>query len=181
MDAAHLNIHILDILIDEFSDAKFILTMRDCYSWLDSFINHRLARPGFYEKRAWIKDLGDLRFGADRYKHAQEEKILAEHGLYTLDGYFSWWKTHNTRILTTVPPEKLLVIKTWELTQWIPEIERFLGITPGSLLTSARGNVTSKKFHILSQIDKDFLEAKANFHCKELMDQYFPEVKGFNS
>jgi len=25
------------------------------------------------------------------------------------------------------------------------------------------------------------LEEKANFHCKELMDKYFPEVKGYSN
>ncbi|MCK5524107.1 MAG: hypothetical protein KAI83_13330 [Thiomargarita sp.] len=181
MDASHLNIHLLDILVNEFSEAKFFLTIRDCYSWLDSAINHRLARPGFAEKRAWLRHLSDLRLGADRFKHAKEEKVLVDNGLYTLDGYFSWWKTHNTRVLSTVPSERLLVVKTPELTQSIPQIETFLGITPGSLPTSARGNVTTKKFNILSQIDKDFLEEKANFHCKELMDKYFPEVKGYSN
>jgi hypothetical protein len=177
MDASHFNIHLLDILINEFSEAKFILTIRDCYSWLDSGINHRLARPGF-EKRAWFRHLSDIRLGADKFKHAKEEKVLVDNGLYTLDGYFSWWKTHNTRILNTVPSERLLVVKTPELTQSIPQIETFLGITPGSLPTSVHANVRRKKFNILSQIDKDFLEEKANFHCKELMDKYFPEVTG---
>jgi len=182
MDASHLNLHLLDILVNEFSEAKFILTIRDCYSWLDSSINHRLARLGSsVEKRAWFRHMDDLRFGADRFKYAKEEKVLVDNGLYTLDSYFSWWKTHNTRVLSTVPPERLLVVKTRELTQSIPQIETFLGITPGSLLTSVHANVRRKKFNILSQIDKDFLEEKANFHCKELMDQYFPEVKSFNS
>jgi hypothetical protein len=75
----------------------------------------------------------------------------------------------------------LLVVKMPELTQSIPQIETFLGITPGSLPTFVRGNVTTKKCHILSQIDKDFLEEKANFYCKELMDKYFPDVKGYSN
>ena len=178
IDASHFNIHLLDILVEEYKEAKFILTIRDCYSWLDSIINHILARPGFVEKRMWIKQLSAIRFGANRYKYTQEEKVLAENNLYTIDSYFSWWNTHNTKVLTTVPPERLLIVKTRELTQSIPRIENFLEITPGTLPTSARGNVTTEKFNILSQIDKDFLEEKAGLHCKELMDKYFPEVKG---
>ncbi|BAP55953.1 sulfotransferase domain protein [Thioploca ingrica] len=105
-------------------------------------------------------------------------KVFVDSGLYTLDSYFSWWNTHNTKVFTTVLPERLLIVKTRELTQSIPQIERFLGITLDSLPTSARGNVTTKKFGILSQIDKNFLEEKANFHCQKLMSKYFPEVKG---
>jgi hypothetical protein len=179
MDASHLNGHLIEFLVSEFHESQFILTIRDCYSWLDSYINYRLARS-FFEKVAWVRDLQNFRYGGDKYKYAKEEKILVNHRLHTLDGYFSWWNTHNTRILSTVPPERLLVVKTRELTTSIPRIERFLGIMPNTLIT-ARANVNPQKFNILSQIDKDFLEAKANFHCKELMDKYFPEVKGFNS
>ena len=41
MDVSHLNYHLLDILVNEFSEAKFILTIRDCYSWLDSFMDQQ--------------------------------------------------------------------------------------------------------------------------------------------
>jgi hypothetical protein len=44
-----------------------------------------------------------------------------------------------------------------------------------------RKKVEGKKLNILSQIDKDFLEKKANFYCKELMDKYFPDVKGYSN
>ena len=100
--------------------------------------------------------------------------------MYTLDGYFSYWAEHNSQVLAKVPEERLFTVRTREINQNITRIENFLGITPSSLPKNVHGNVASQKFHILSQIDKDFLEEKANFHCKELMDKYFPEVKGFN-
>jgi len=182
MDSSCLNYFLIDILVKEFSEAKFILTIRDCYSWLDSFINHYLARPELRDKHwrrnHWIK-LDNWRFGADKYQHAPEAQILADNGLYTLDGYFSHWMEHNSKILSTVPEERLLIVKTREINQSIQKIENFLGITPGSLPKNIHGNVGSKKFHILSQIDKDFLEEKANTHCKPLMEKYFPEIIGY--
>jgi hypothetical protein len=75
---------------------------------------------------------------------------------------------------------RLLVVKTSEINQSIRKIENFLGITQGTLPNQIRENVRRKNFNILSSIDKNFLEEKANFHCQELMDKYFPEVKGFN-
>ena len=40
MDSAHFNRHYIDILAQEFPEAKFICTIRDCYSWLNSLINY---------------------------------------------------------------------------------------------------------------------------------------------
>jgi hypothetical protein len=184
MDSSALNYYLIDILVNEFSDAKFILTVRDCYSWIESsFAQHMFT----WETQNWfnhfLRDFLDFRFGS-RKKHAKEEAILAEKGLYTLDGYFSSWREHNSKVLATVPKERLLIVKTTEINQSLQRIEEFLGIPPGTLPHKVRKNVRRKKFkklNILSQIDKDFLEEKANFHCKELMDKYFPEVKGFNS
>ena len=181
MDSSTLNYFLLDILPSEFEEAKFILPIRDCYSWLDSYINHNLARPYLRQhwSKSWLVKWNKFRFKANQFEHAQEEKVLADNGLYTLDGYFSYWMEHNSQILAKVPAERLFVVKTKEINQNIPRIEDFLGITAGSLPRNVRGNVGSQKFHILSQIDQDFLEAKANFHCKPLMDKYFPEITGF--
>jgi hypothetical protein len=183
MDSSYLNLYLLDILVSEFSEAKFILTIRDCYSWLDSVVNHRMANPTLVGRdwfRRHLAEMADIWYKTDKFQHANEEKTLAERGLYTLDGYFSYWREYNSRVLATVPKERLLVVKTTEINQNIQRIENFLGIPQGTLPNQVRENVRSKKINILSQIDKDFLEAKANFYCKELMDKYFPEIKGFN-
>lgn len=187
MDSSHLNYYILDILVNEFSNAKFILTIRDCYSWLDSFLNFHCSlysylrdNPQLRKKNRWIK-LYDIDFRANEFKHAKEESILAKKGLYTLDGYFYYWNEHNSKVLATIPEERLLVVKTPDINHNIKKIEEFLNIIPGILPNNIRENVRKNKFNLLSQIDKDFLETKANFHCKKLMDKYFPEIKGFNS
>jgi hypothetical protein len=186
MDSSGLNYFFVNILLSEFSEAKFILTIRDCYSWLDSFMDQQYqdycyvqANHPFRKNRAM--KVFDIFFRADEFKHAKEEKVLADNGLHTLDGYFSYWREHNSKVLATVPEKRLLVVKTQEIDQSIRRIEEFLGITPGTLPNNVREHVRRKKSNIISQIDKDFLEEKANFHCKELMDKYFPEVKGFNS
>ncbi|MDM8563812.1 hypothetical protein QUF54_10710, partial [Candidatus Marithioploca araucensis] len=79
MDSSWLNYFFVDILVNEFSEAKFILTIRDCYSWLESLITQRLFMrqfENFYIKHGW-KDTDDLCFRTHK-KHAEEEKILAD-------------------------------------------------------------------------------------------------------
>lgn len=40
MDSAHFNRHYIDILKEEFPEAKFICLIRDCYSRVNSFVNY---------------------------------------------------------------------------------------------------------------------------------------------
>jgi hypothetical protein len=186
MDSSALNHFLLDILVKEFSEAKFILTIRDCYSWLNSAINYYPSAQNFsyiYWLRRHCRAFFNFVNETDKRnlaKYAKEEQVLADNNFFPLDVYFSNWAKHANKVLTTVPAERLLVVKTSEINQSIPQIEAFLGIEPNTLPTNIHSNPAARKIHLLSQIDKDFLEAKANLHCQELMAQYFPEVTGYN-
>ncbi|PSO95277.1 MAG: hypothetical protein BRC48_08845 [Cyanobacteria bacterium QS_9_48_30] len=171
LDSSQLNYFLLDSLVSDFPNAKFILTIRDCYSWLDSFINHQLSRTC---SPNWQR-LRDFRFDSNS-EYKEEERILAQHGLYTLDGYLSYWAEHNREVLTTVPKEKLLVVRTHEIPQEIEKIADFLSISLDKLnLSKAHSFKAKNHFNILSEIDKQFIDNKVNLHCKSLMDEFFPE------
>src|SRR5262245_35407266 len=44
LNSSWTNYMLLDLLLDEYPRAKFVLTIRDCYSWLDSMLNELLGR-----------------------------------------------------------------------------------------------------------------------------------------
>jgi hypothetical protein len=174
MESSHFLYFYLDILIQEFKEAKFILLMRDCYSWLNSYINHQLGRPLSVKSTFWTK-LRDIYF-KDNFKHSKQEHILAEKGLYTLDGYLSQWKTYNQNVISWVPEDRLLIVRTSEIDTQTEKLENFVGIPAHSLdLTRSHLNVRTKGFDLLSKIDKNFLKEKFDFYCKDLMRIYFPE------
>jgi len=165
---------IVDVLSREYPDSKFILTVRNCYSWLDSTFNHQLTSPllGYQEKLIhwWM--------GPDRDKHVSEEKILVDNGLNTLDSYLSAWEYQNRRILETVPESRILVLRTDEISQSTDRIAEFLGIPAESVSQSgSHFRKAKKKFNILSGIDADFLEEKVNLRCGDLMGRFYPELK----
>lgn len=178
IDSSQLNFFLLDYLLCEFPNARFLLTIRDCYSWLDSLINDSLRRN---TSENWIK-LREVRFGANKFVHYPQEKILLDKGLYTLDGYLSYWSAHNTRVLETVPENNLLVIKTQDISQSVHLIADFANISRNRILkdrTHAFKNPT--KYGILKQIDRDFLESKVNQHCLAIMKRFFPEIKSIEN
>ena len=177
LESSHFTYFFIDVLLKEFDNAKFILTIRDCYSWLDSYINHQLGRP-LKETTAFWSKLRDLYFRPDKFNYAAEEQLLAEHGLYTIDGCLSCWGEYNSKVLSMVPKDRLLIVRTDEIQQDIRRMADFLDIPADSLDRSrSHLNTATKKFGLLSKIDKAFLEEKVDLYCKDLMHKYFPEIQ----
>ncbi|OGL42200.1 MAG: hypothetical protein A2043_06700 [Candidatus Schekmanbacteria bacterium GWA2_38_9] len=174
VDSSQLNFFLLDKLVELFSDAKFILTIRNPYAWLDSFINHQLA---YKSSDKWIQ-LRDLRFRPDIYTHSQGELALKEKGLYTLDGYFSYWAHHNRTVIETVPEDRLLIVRTDKISECIEEIAAFAGVSKSNLNQEQSHTFKARaKFHLLDKVDQEYLEYKAKEHCGDLSDRFFPEIQ----
>ena len=130
-----------------------------------------LARPC---RPNWLR-MRDFRFKHSRFKSAKEEQILAQHGLYTLDGYLSSWAEHNKEVLAKVPKSRLLMVRTHEISTEIKRIAEFVGVPPETLNREKSHSFKAKEpFNILSSIDKYFLEEKINIHCKSLMNEVLP-------
>jgi hypothetical protein len=173
VDSSQLNFFLLDYLLEEFPASLYLLTIRDCYSWLDSFINDSLRRS---TNEHWIK-LRQYRFQANEFSHPPEEQPLKERGLYTLDGYLSYWASHNSRVLSSVPEDRLMVVKTNEITKRASEIADFAGLPRTSIkLEQSHSFRNPTKFNVLKEIQETYLEKKVEKHCGVLMKRFFPEI-----
>lgn len=177
VDSSQLNFFFLDQLLDEFPDARFLLTIRDCYSWLNSFIDDSLRRQ---PSGNWIK-LREYRFRSDYFTHPVEERALQERGLYTLDGYLSYWAIHNHKVLATIPDDRLLIVRTNDISKRAHDIADFAGLPRDTVRTQhTHAFKNPEKFHVLNEILRDYLEAKVREHCAPLMNKFFPEIKSLN-
>ena len=174
LDSSNLNYFFLDQLLQEFQGSKFILTIRDCYSWLASAINHRISRKAPV-KNTLQKD--KLRFGDDVFRYEPEEKILEAYGLPTINSFLSYWKAHNETVIQKVPSDRLLVIRTKEISESADKISQFLGVSP-TTLNQEKSHLfkNPKREDILSKVDQSFLQSKVNEYCTDLMSEFFPEV-----
>lgn len=173
IDSSQLNYFLLDQLVEMYPDAKFILTIRNPFAWVDSFINHQLGRNA---SEKW-KRFRDFRFRPDHFEHPPEEDALAERGLYTLDGYFSYWSRHNIDVLEKVPASRLMVVRTTEITEKAREIAGFAGVSHGRVNKKrSHSNKATDKYNVLAQIDREYLTSKVEQHCDSLMRDYFPDI-----
>jgi hypothetical protein len=175
VDSSWLNVLIIDFLTREFADARFVLAIRDCYSWLNSEFKRVLNTPSQKSQRTKLrKFLHDPENAA----HSPEEKVLKGLGLHTLDGYLSHWAAHNEKVLATVPGDKLLVIRTEQIRTRALEIADFAGLPRYALrLHRTHEYQNPVPRNIVREIDRNFLEKKVQQHCRPLMTRFFPEIK----
>lgn len=173
IDSSQRNFFFLDELVDLFPGARFILTLRDPYSWLDSFLNHQLGRDAPHK---WPL-LRDLRFQQDQSVHPPEESALSKRGLYTLDEYLSYWTRHNETVLDTVPEDRLLVVRTHEITERAPDIAAFAGLSTEAVNRQRfHANKAQHRFQLLKEIEVAHLFRKVQTHCASLLKDYFPDL-----
>ena len=173
LDSSNVNYFILDTLIKEFKDAKFILTIRDCYSWMSSNINQRISRSN--SSKLCKQD--EIRFGRCNFEYSQEESILKKYQLPSVDDYLAYWAKHNSKVLTVVPRNRLVVIKTHEISKNLNKLADFLDISPDTLNSdNSHAYKAKSNVNILSEIDQDFLKAKVSQHCHPLMEECFPQA-----
>jgi len=175
VDSASLNLHLLAFLVPEFPDAHFVLTVRDCYSWLNSAINHIVR---VREKLAphWLKWRA-FQAGATGYVYGSGDEVLKTAGLPNLDNQLLQWRKYNEEVLAGVPAERLLVVRTDQITQRAFEIADFAGLPRHTVRlegTHAYQNPVIRQ--PIRDIDGTFLEAKVEQHCRPLMARFFPEI-----
>lgn len=174
-NSSYLNYFLLDLLLDAFPQAKFVLTIRDCYSWLDSIFNELLARPhGEYQTRfhRWYAESLSLK------PHEKGDQVLSEHGLWPLDGWLRVWSQHNARVLALVPDDRLLIIRTPDIRRDMPRLAEFLDISPDTLdATRSHEYKAERKLGLLSRIDEEYLSACVDARCGDLMRRFFPEIR----
>jgi hypothetical protein len=178
LDSSGLNHFVVDRLVKIFPRSKFILTIREPLSWLDSVINHQMARQdadAWRSSVAWRK-YWEFRRRLDLYPHPPEEVALKERNLYSLDGYLSSWAETNRTVLDQVPPNRLFVVRTDRISATCDEIAAFIGVPkrPEHKLKS-HAFKASKKFGVLELIDPDHLQGRIAAHCSDLVDRIFTD------
>jgi hypothetical protein len=179
VDSSHLNLDLLDFLVAEFPTARFLLTIRDCYSWLNSMFNQTLEFRARLDPR-WV-EMRKLRAGPGAWDYAPEEQVLREHELPSVDSHLARWAARNAAALATVPASRLLVVRTDQITARAFDIADFAGL-PRRLVRAQKAHAFRAPVdrQLVRQLDPVFLESKVERHCRPLMTQIFPDVRSLD-
>ncbi|MEN8174641.1 MAG: sulfotransferase [Pseudomonadota bacterium] len=165
MEASAFLGFVAGLLVREYPEARFILTIRDCYSWLDSSFNHLLSRYVSPEQMEflhwWLKP--------ERYASGSHDRALEQLGLFPLECYLQTWADHNRLIMEKVPRDRLLVVRTDEISRSIPRIADFLGIPAQSIVTDRSHQYRAQeKFDVLAKMDQGYLSEAIEQICSEV-------------
>lgn len=175
MESSTLAGILIEPLVQACPDKKFILTLRDVYSWCDSWIDHSINSPP--APGSPFAALDRVRLRLDEIRPTKYDSPLVERGCAPLASYFQLWTDHNTRVLRSAPQNRLLIVKTPDITPRLPEIAEWAGI-PAMSLRSDRAWLFAapRKHRVLSTLDPDYVQETAERYCGVLMQRYFPDV-----
>ena len=177
-DIAWANQFIIDTLLSAFPQARFIVLIRDPYTWLQSICGHLISRRIPADVRAFL----DWWFKPELYPHSDEDRVLQDRGLYSVAAFLQAWDRHIHGCTRQIPPEQLLVLRTHELVRSHERLAQFLQI-PIDSLDRRQGNVNRGSWadRLESLIDRAYIEETVQSICRENMARYFPEVTTLES
>ncbi len=170
VDAAGFHFLYADVLLALHPRARFILTIRDCYSWLNSCIG--LLSDDFYrsEKAEFIgnviNNINHVSDGSFGWTARPRRKVC-------LKQLMKLWSTANTALLR-IPTDRLLVLRTGDLTNSIPAIAQFAGVAASDLDVDHANKGPGLNF--LSCFDGERLNRLVQRYCGHLMAERFPGV-----
>jgi hypothetical protein len=95
--------------------------------------------------------------GANR-DFPEQELILEDLGLYPLRNYVGFWHSEVQTITSCVPDDRLLTVRTEELSSRLPAIADFFGL-PADALSPEHSYKSWRKHDVLDRIDPAYLSS----------------------
>ena len=177
MDSVTCHHLYVDVLLEHYPKAKFIVTYRDVRSWANSMLSLcAYVRRGTPERREarrrWIDNYGDwVGEGTIPFDTGRDAPDAA-----ALPALMRSWATYMRHMPTVLPSERTLWLKTSEITARAPELADFLRIPADSLAMDAvHSNKTMTSFDRFAIADRDEVDRVYAEHCAEPMALHFPD------
>lgn len=171
MDSAYFNRYYINILSEEFADAKFVCLIRDPESWVRSQINYFIDT----EKEALQSKRIDNGFPFDlpRGDQASRDELLLHIDDYIEVTFKSWANAYRMILSQTekISPERYCFIRTNEISQKLGAIAEFAGVSETNLIADkAHSNKADYRVDVLKMVSPVLIAQYYNRHCKELWD-----------
>ena len=151
-----------------YPDSRVVLLLRDCFSWLDSMVDHDLRRL-----RTWRPD---AYYRAKYLQHndvsAPEEAPLRDAGVIPVAALLRGWTAANRRVLAGVPADQLLVVRTEDLDRSVEALAWFTGV-PESTIRPVHANRNPSPTRLLGSVPRSYVVEQAQEHCAPIMEQFW--------
>ena len=157
-------------LVQVFDDTRFVLALRDCFSWLDSQLEWERSHPSsdlpmFAPYRSAL-----FRYSKDEF--TDDDCILWHESLRPVKAYLRSWGERNEEVLRVVPPDRLLVVRTEDLDHSTARLARFVGVPEESVVTS-HANQNANRTGLLGEVSREYVVECAREHSAAVMELYW--------
>jgi hypothetical protein len=154
---------------------RFVLTVRDVYSWCDSWFDHNLNFPADPQ----FTVLDRVRLQPETFPSTRYDRPLEDRGFFSLAAYFTLWSRHTRQVFEALPAERLLVVRTHELIARLPDIAAFASVPANSLHPKHGWEFrTHRKHRLLATLDPGYVRETTERCCGDLMERLFGESPG---
>ena len=173
-DVSWVNQFVIGHLLYLFPDARYIILIRDSYTWLQSAIGHLISR----EMPSEILNFLPWWIKPERYPHSRHDRALAERGLYSVAAYLHAWNEHVDRCTRSIPADRRLVLRTHELARSHGRLADFLQIPEDSLdAGNGHQNRSTWPDRIESLVDPSYIDEMVQSICADNLALHFPEIR----
>lgn len=169
MESSHYLHHIIDLLV-EFPKSKFILTVREPMSWLESEVNQNYLTQ---DEDSWAL-LERFRYSKYNYEH-EFANLKQIKNIYPIRSYLSYWKDHLRNVLSSVPSDRLLVIDTFDISKQLNNIASFIGVDSDALdITKKHVGKRKSAFNLYDNVDRNKIFELVQSHCRKFVEENLP-------
>ncbi len=158
-----------DLVYRCFPEHRYLLTIRDPLSWLNSIVDNNLNFP--ITRHVTMARWHQFFFNSERFEYQAGEELLKVKRLYPIESYFSYWRDFNRSIIDTIPASQLLILPTHRISQEVDRIADFLDIPAHTIAASkSHANKTTRTYNIVDQIAPELVDRQIERYCQPLMD-----------
>lgn len=153
-----------------YDDARFVLLIRDCFSWLDSRIEWLATRRHLHTPM-WLESFA-ARYGQYQDVPAPEEAPLTAAGLLPIASYLRYWAELPENVLRDVPEHRVCVVRTEDLDGSNERLAEFVGVDPETIEV-VHVNRNASRTGLLSKVPRPFVVDRAAELCGPSMQRYW--------
>jgi hypothetical protein len=171
-DISFANQFLIEPLMAAFPAVRFLVQVRDPYTWIESVVGHLLHDP---LPPAVMRELAML-LQPERHAMSSHDRELARRGLYPLATLATAW-SHHLDVCLAIPAERRLVLRTHELERSTDRLAAFLHIPIASLAGPPKHlNQGRAPFDIDTVVDRRHLEDTIATQCDRHRKVLFPGI-----
>lgn len=156
-----------------FPDARFVLTLREPFGWLDSLYSQALSPSG----EPFWREARRQAFGPIPARYPREEAWLADRGLHPIGACVAYWSRRNLAMLDGLPAGRLFVLRTRELRERAGELAEFCRIPVATLSVEHSHEFKgSGRVRLSEVLDPDYLRREVLAAGRPLLARCFPAL-----